>query len=219
MKPTSSSAHCFRAFSLVEMLAVIAIISVMTALLVPALSQNNSAGRRGAVNTVMNTLEQARVAALEGGRTVYVLFWQRTAPEQDAIMVLRETESGTGNYDQLTKWIKLPKNMLLHTPSVGSGTSILSQSAPFGDFTPNRAPAFNVSSGTVKVMSFSSFGGVSYPSNNRLLILAEGFRPSGSSDMGNITPTSQVNQGSGLYEIISIAKYTGRPQLDVTAIQ
>jgi prepilin-type N-terminal cleavage/methylation domain-containing protein len=83
------------AFSLLELLVVIAIMAVMMSLLLPAVSGfSSTAGRRGAVNILMNTFEQARVAALESGQTVYVGFADADFPVEEmkysAFIVFRD---------------------------------------------------------------------------------------------------------------------------------
>jgi len=209
------------AFSLVELLAVIAIIATLSALMVPAINSHSGvAGRRGAVNTIMNTLEQARVAALESGRDVYVVFWRRDFPEADAIGVFRETETGSGNYEQLSRWLPLPKRIMLHKPEQGRNIFHESVGLPKKDsdepdadfinrvFFPGGATATATRLG---VIQYSASGTLLHPSNSRdaLIILAEGQRTE------NI---EKVTLNSPDFEIISVAKYTGRPTLEITAI-
>ncbi|MFV0415204.1 MAG: Tfp pilus assembly protein FimT/FimU [Chthoniobacterales bacterium] len=201
------------AFGLVELLVVMAILGVLLALMTPAfLSFSGTAGRRGAVNTVMNTLEQARVAALEAGRDVYVVFWRKddSINGVDAIGVFRETEDGTGNYEQLSKWLQLPRRILLHKPT--SGLNIFSASGISG-FEQSRVPASAASTGLndFGIVKFSSNGTVLYPdtSKENVIILAEGERSGG---------TDRTADRGNLFEIISVAKYTGRPTLEVSSI-
>ena len=207
-----------RGFSLVELLAVMAVIAVMSALLVPSIAGfSSSAGRRGAVTTVMNVFEQARVAALESGRSVYVVFSRPDYPDQDAVMVVRETEDGTGQYEPLSRWIKLPKGVLLHSPAVGD--SVLSATNPSTlVFDPARLPVAPPSSASagLKVMIFNDQGALAFPTAkvNRKLIISEGIRGAG----GTEAIISDKKQSSGGFEIISIAQYTGRAQLDVTTL-
>ena len=209
------------AFSLLELLVVMAVIAIMLALLLPAITGfNRTAGRRGAVNTLMNTFEQARVAALEAGRPVYVVFRRRVFPEPDAIMVFRQPEDTTvanWRYEQLTKWIKLPKTVLLHKP--GAGESILSDSLIATDeFDVSRVPnppLLASDDRPLKVLTFNESGGVSVPSDKayRKLIITEGVRDSSG------TEALVGTKGIGGFEIISLSRSTGRSQLDVTTIQ
>lgn len=64
-----------RAFTLIEMLVVMALIAVLTALLAPALQGlMGTSGRRGGMNTASAVIEQARLAAVESGTNAYVGF-------------------------------------------------------------------------------------------------------------------------------------------------
>ncbi len=209
-----SSGRC-HGFSLLEMLVVVAIIAVMMSLLVPAIGGfTNTAGRRGAVNVVMNTLEQARVAALESGRPVHVVFYRRVGNEPDALMVVRdpEVDPNTAALERLTKWIKLPKGILLHAPP--SGSTILS-----GDqntIASRIAPAPQLQPGeSLNIVTFNETGGVDFPTTGRQLFLSEGVRGSGS-DTAIAERKSSQGPGGG-FEVISISRYTGRVQLDITA--
>jgi len=204
-----------RAFSLLEMLVVIGIIAIMMSLLVPAIGGfSSTAGRRGAVNIVMNTLEQARVAALESGRPVHVVFYRRVGTEPDAIMVAREPENNPGSdpLERLTKWIKLPKGVLLHSPP--AGITILSASLPAG-FATRISPSPQVATGeTLNIVTFNETGGVDFPTSGRQLFLSEGVRGSGGDTAIASRKSAQVAGGG--FEVISISRYTGRVQLDIT---
>lgn len=63
------------AFTLVEILTVMAIVSVLLAVTAPALKGiNGVGGRKAAVRTIMGTLDQARMMAISDGRATYVVF-------------------------------------------------------------------------------------------------------------------------------------------------
>ena len=207
-------------FSLLELLVVIAVMAVMMALILPAISGfSSTAGRRGAVNILMGTFEQARVAALESGRPVHVLLYRRNFPEPDAVMVVRDPEDGlpTSPLERLTKWTKLPRGVLLHDPGA---SNILSQTPPDGTFLARISPTPQPASGeTINLVTFNEAGGVDFPSgsspNARKLFLSEGFRGTG----GNEQMISNRKKTQGLgggFEVISLSRFTGRVQLDIS---
>jgi len=207
-------------FSLLELLAVIAVMAVMMSLVLPAISGfSSTAGRRGAVNILMNTFEQARVAALESGRPVHVLLYRRNFPEPDAVMVVRDPEDGlpTSPLERLTRWTKLPRGVLLHDPG---SVNILSQPSPDINFLARISPPPQPASGeTINLVTFNETGGVDFPSgsspNARKLFLSEGFRGTG----GNEQTISSRKKSQGLgggFEVISISRFTGRVQLDLS---
>jgi prepilin-type N-terminal cleavage/methylation domain-containing protein len=212
------------AFSLLELMAVMAIIVILLGLLAPAINaMTSTAGRKGAVNILMNTFEQARVAALESGRNVYVVLWRRIFPEQDALMVLRDPDpTGTSTeYEQLTRWIKLPKGVLLHT--VGNDNILVDKLA-----LPQSASGFDTSKSPVleklsirggenfHVLAFNPCGGVSFPATptKLMLIVSEGVRGSG----GTEALISRKKEIAGGFEIISFRRYTGRASLEVSTL-
>jgi len=211
-----------RGFTLIELIAVMAIITIMLALLAPAVGNfQSTAGRNGAVNILMNTMEQARVAALESGRSVYVVFHRRIFPEQDEIMVLRDVDPTTGKtgYEQLTKWIKLPKGVLLHNIE-GKSVDILSANLPdTAVFDPAKMPQQpKLESGeNLNILAFNGYGAVSFPaptSPQLMLIVSEGVRGAG----GTEAIISSNKEKAGGYEIISFRRYTGRASLEVTTL-
>lgn len=207
-----------RGFSLIEMVTVMAVVVIIMSLLVPTISNfTNTFGRRGGVTILMNTLEQARVAALESGRDVYVVFCRKAVPEQDSMIVLREPESGTGPYEQLSGWIKLPQHIILFDPPSGP-SSILD--AGVGTFVRGNSPVnipsdANLPAGKGLVaMKFNGSGQISFPSSGKLwLHIAEGVRDNTGAE-ARMT-ASRLNLP---FEIVSLSKYTGRAQLDVTEL-
>lgn len=72
---SSRSARKSPAFTLVELLTVMAIISVLLAVTAPALRGINGAGsRKSAIRTLMGVLDQARMLSISDGKATYVVF-------------------------------------------------------------------------------------------------------------------------------------------------
>lgn len=207
-----------RGFTLIELLAVMAIVIVMLGLLVSSLAGfGSTAGRRGAVNTTMNMIEQARVAALESGASVQVVFWRRAFPEYDAIMVRRERTdsdnppagtSGATTYVNLTDWVKLPKGIILRNIQ----SSIIGQGTPGSIAELPQKPT----TGWLSYLEYNSMGGVTTPgSSNLTLFLSEGVREADTNGTEVAIPSGQNASGSYL-EKIAIARFTGRPRLEIS---
>ena len=208
----------YAAFTLLELLVVVVIMCVMMSLLAPAVgSMTSTGGRKGAVTIVMNTLEQARMAAIEKSRDVVVVFWKKNgttsaADEQDAILVLRRDESN--NWEPISRWVKLPKGVLFHGEDAQS--EILKQNSSALAEVPDAAISalpgnpIKVNLGAVQ---FSSSGAVQLPSTSigLRIALTEGQRDSSGA-------MAVKKQKSGGYEVISVARYTGRPTLDITSL-
>lgn len=201
-------------FSLVEMIAVIAIISIILALLAPAIGAFSSgAGRKGAVNVLMNTFEQARAAALETGSNVDVILWRRTFPEPDALMVVREKnefiDGAGGGIVPLSKWIKLPRGVLLKTipRSLAASDSALPPAVTASDL-PGESNKERLSG-----LRFNPSGAITFPAGDLRLFVSDGVRDASGSE-AQVGATAQSTR----LEQISFAKFTGRVQLDVTTI-
>lgn len=203
-------------FSLVELLTVVATTAILVTLAIPVISGfTSSTGRKGAVTIVMNTLEQARVSAIETGHEVAVVFWKKngTDPsqpdEQDAMLILRKNDAEA--WAPITRWIKLPRGVLFHGED--SESKILydnSGLAAVSDTTIDSLPG-RPSKSNLGAVHFSSTGAVQLPStsNGLRVALTEGQRGANQSLIVN-------KQKDGGHEIISLARYTGRATLDVS---
>lgn len=217
MKTHPDKVQKINAFSLIELLAVMAVVVVMASLIAPSISGfSSTAGRRGAVNVLMNTFEQARVAALESGQNVYVGFADGDFPVEDmryaAFIVFRdatedEINAGQGNYVILKKWTRLPKNVSVKrisnslVPPSGGQSFIGLQSKLPTSMADQNFPA----------VTFNSSGAVSGGGSPIQLFLYDGYFANG---QDNFTRNS-----SDLFEKITISRYTGRAQLDVTSTE
>jgi len=204
------------AFTLLELLVVVAVICVMLGLLAPAVaSMTSPVGRKGAVTIVMNTLEQARVSAIETGRETVVLFWKKngvagTQPdEQDAVMVLRKSQDDTA-WESISRWVKLPKGVLLD--GADEDSAILQNAA--SNLTAPSLPSLPGSPGInqLRFVRFTNSGAIWSPSvssEGLYIAFTEGQRATGTDDM------QPDKQKSGGKEVISLARYTGRSTMDI----
>ena len=121
--PLYRKAH---AFTLVELLAVVAIIAIMSALLTPAVrGLLGVTGPRGGVNALSAALEQARLSAMESGVPSYVGWVQPSADaEASALIVFRDKKEGeTAAIIPVTRWIKLPQGVFFDAQGTTVGIS------------------------------------------------------------------------------------------------
>jgi prepilin-type N-terminal cleavage/methylation domain-containing protein len=210
-------------FSLIEVLTVVAITAMLMTMAIPAISGFTSpAGRKGAVTIVMNTLEQARVSAIETGRETVVLFWKKNGvagfppDEEDAVMVLRKNEAAA--WESISRWVKLPKGVLFQSENTGSliltaeADQTMLDAVPHNSADPKTKPAPD-QSGSVQ---FTTSGSIVIPSGSSdglYIAFTEGQRDAGTGDM------TVDKQKSGGQEVISLARYTGRSTMDIVDLQ
>jgi prepilin-type N-terminal cleavage/methylation domain-containing protein len=201
-------------FSLVELLAVVAIVALIAALSFGGTSGFLSpAGRRGAVNMLLGAFEQARVAALESGQTVYVGFADLDFPVASmryaSFLIFRETSdderaAGLGSYFILQRWTPLPRNVAfmkvkesLIPPAGGQSFPGLNAVVP-GSQRDETFPS----------LAFNGSGAIEGATNPIELFLFEGYYAG--------ERAVRTRKGTELFEKISFSRYSGRAQLDVT---
>jgi prepilin-type N-terminal cleavage/methylation domain-containing protein len=116
------------AFTLVEMMLVVALVAVLSALTLPALQGLlGTSGVRGGVNTVLATLDQARAAAIENGADVYVGFPPSDffdphdpATAFSSLIVFRgpRPDEPSTSYIPISRWVRLPSGIAMQAENM-----------------------------------------------------------------------------------------------------
>jgi prepilin-type N-terminal cleavage/methylation domain-containing protein len=219
---TSYSAHRkTRALTLIELLAVIAIITILMSLLAPSFSAlGGSARRRGAIDQLLTTFDQARVAAMRNASKVYIGFADFAFPVIDmryrSYIVFRPrlkhdqpscNAAGASQFVYLTKWRRLPQGISIKSEmkSIVGETGASVSVGPLDKFP-------NLTTGNLPVVVFNHIGGISQPSTSNLLKL---YIYEGHFKGGRDIP-AQANRHA--FDVISIARFTGRPRLELASI-
>jgi len=208
------------AFSLIELLVVVAIMGLLVALLLPAMGgMSGSAARKGAVTIVMTALEQARIASIEQGRDTLVLLWMKNGvvgpiDEPDTLMILRRNEQDS-DWEPLTRWVKLPRGVLFDGSNNSSEILAAGKLALNGitDSQLDQLPGKPLKS-VLGAIRFGSTGAVQAPqaaASSLFIPLVEGQRGS------NITITTKRKDDTSR-EAVSVARYTGRATLDILSL-
>ena len=201
-------------FSLIELLAVIAIMSVLMALAAPTISGfSSTAGRRGSVNVLMNGFEQARAEALEKSANILVVMRRDPKGVQDSFMVVRDDRSadrppGAPEFVPLSRWQKLSQSVLFYQ---APGSLIISGAVTALPSLASSLPG-SVSAGELFAVGFNKHGQVSFPSggSDLYVYLAEAHR-------NGTTTASAKGASMNITERLSFRRYTGRAQLDFAA--
>jgi prepilin-type N-terminal cleavage/methylation domain-containing protein len=212
--PRSTSGGIFRfserGFTLVELLTVMAVMGIMTSLLAVSVSNFQSTNnRKRAVNILMETLEQARLTALQSGQKISVVFAKASDSTQgeDALIVTGEPPLGSPNPKQVlyARWTKLPSGICFR--NAGLGTSAAPDSTVLQGLPPLKGTP------TFSCVVFNSAGQVESPVNGQLKIaLFEGKRQNGQEQ------ATSAASSNGLYEIVSITRFTGRSQFNIGSL-
>ena len=107
------------AFTLVEMLVVIGIISILLVAVIPAVnSLSKSNGRKGAIDNLIGVIEQARSQAIRDSQPTYLVFPTQLPGTPDpatnqrysyhSFAIFEENPSDLTTPKQLTPWKTLP---------------------------------------------------------------------------------------------------------------
>ncbi|MDR0534600.1 MAG: prepilin-type N-terminal cleavage/methylation domain-containing protein [Verrucomicrobiales bacterium] len=205
-------------FTLLETLTVVSVMAILMATALPAInSMSNSTGRQGAVNTLLNAFEQARIAALTNGVNAYVGFADQSLSQlgtdfpYHAYIIFRDrvdSDPAGVQYVAVTKWMFLPKNISFKrdcTSLFQDGTAVLS--IPSGNL-----PQLN-SGASLPSIVYTPTGAIRTPSNpaNLCLYLYEGV-------FANNRDTL-MTKNSTYFDRITFQRFTGRAEMDLATLQ
>jgi prepilin-type N-terminal cleavage/methylation domain-containing protein len=217
MSTSSKKLSCQTAFTLVEMLAVLAIIGILTALALPAL---NGIGKAYSLSTagskVSGMVEQARQNSMSKNvMTALVLMTNQGTDSDYRAMILLEKDprSSTPAWRPITKWENLPVGVTVDSSATdstfltngGSTTGVLTSPLPVTA----KFRGATVSNFAARI--FMSNGGLKNPSEATKIKLVEG------SYTGGVTKYTHPAAGGGSaanYYNISIVGVTGRSKID-----
>lgn len=205
---------------MIEMLAVMSIMLIMMALAAPMIGDfATQSGRRGAVNILLNSFENARVAALQSGTNVYVAFADQNFPVEEmrynSFIIFRDrTEYDTTipadqEYVYLTGWRQLPDGISFQRQT----NSVLNPAkANLTISAVDNFPQF--AAGTLPIVQFMETGGIVQPSagsgaNPLAVYIYEGFFDSSNNTEVNTSQIAGVDK-------FSLARFTGRMRHEIS---
>lgn len=198
-RPTSRAVS--DGFSLIELLVVIGLVAILSALVTPAMQGlMGTSGRRGALNTVTAVIEQARLAAIENGTTVYVGFPTNAADPTNGfshLIIFREprAEETNTNLTVLTRWQRLPNGVFFQP------TESLTKAATNRSFPKRTLPRLGLEDlSNCLSLAFNRFGQVKGATTEEVVLkLGE-----------KILPTGDWRGGANNHFELKIQPLTGR---------
>lgn len=219
--PSQPKPRYFCAFSLVELLAVIGIITILLVAAVPVLSNSSNAARQASRELVKAHLQQARAHAISTGRPTALVIPERNTSDYGAraLTLFEVQKAPTGGYKPayevdaagnptgadappIQRWETLPGNFAFIQASdinAGNGFSTVLDSA--ADLKSNFRSSINCHS-----IIFGSSGQIVAPMTGTPIRIAY----AQTARRGNTLVVSQNNDGQPIFEMLEVNRLTGR---------
>ena len=200
-------------FTLIEILSVVAIISVLLVAAVPIFANSSNSARQASREIIKAHIQQARAHAIATGVATAVAIPELSSDDElgASAMTLFEVEKGTtglyipltdasGNDEQLQRWEKLPGNFHFLT-----GTETGSTHSTVMDTAPTMDTNFKESIST-KAIIFAPNGQIVRPASGTAIIIAiaQGVK------RNNALTLTDKNDGELVFEIFEVNRLTGR---------
>lgn len=192
------------AMSLLELLAVIGLVSGMLSLCVAAMNgMFRSTSRVAAVDCVMSLMDQGRAKAIASGRPVYVVFADASFPVEQqwrAVALYTEGSDLTAPLSPLTPWVALPGQVRFR-PRAGS---LLHRPAAVDELQITTPGAGELKA--LPYLKFNALGGVDYPleAASARLFMAWGHSETDAQAAAEGTPAPATS------DVIVISTFTGK---------
>ena len=215
------------AFTLLELLVVIGIISLLLVAVIPAVnSLSKSSGRKGAISNLLGTIEQARAQAIKDGRPTYIVFATTlSTTDQNLIQrhlfrsfaIFEDDPSNPSDHADLTDPAdsSKPKLQVTSWKNLPTGVSVRAnisaspwKRAPFA-FTPEGASTTE----NFSYLMFNSSGEVQSPdpapANSVTIAVFEGY-VNGTTEV--VTGKKDTSGNPLASESVAISRLTGRAE-------
>ena len=199
-------------FSLIEMLIVMAIMSILLVAAIPVLSNTSSNARQSSREIVKASLQQARAHAISSGNATAItipilstgselgsravtLFEVESSGSGYTVM----TDADTGQEAQLQRWQTLPGSFHFVSAADISGSD-----ATVLDQTQTLQTAFKGENITCHMIVFSPSGQIVFPVDEVNIVISQAVR------QGSSLRLTEKNGSDPVFEIFQVNRLTGR---------
>ena len=199
------------AFSLVELLAVIAIMTILLAVAVPIFTDPSNSARQASREIIKAHLQRARAHAIASGSSTAIAIpilatggdlGGRAISLFEVVKngaVYEPAKDGSGVQMQLQRWETLPGNFHFMPSSLISSTKLT-----IVDATETLLTNYKGKAVTCHLIVFAANGQIVLPSSETNIAIAR------ATNRGNSLTLTQKSNGSPVYDLLQVNRLTGR---------